>query len=174
MLKEKELREFCSTYQFSKGEEMTLQRIQDEIEKKSQQYEVPIAFYGEQIKSGGILNSTIDDCIVIYHPEHQKDYYKIAVCIRYQGKIAFVSFNDFGESKNLKKLSARNAAGSAVKQGWSNAGRNGNYSPGMSLTMGLMGGAIGALRSIGGSKAKQEAENNYYAALMQIIDEVMR
>lgn len=173
MLKEKDLREFRPTYRYPNGTGITLQSIQNAIRNKANQYQIPVAFASEKIKSGGMLNSTVEDCLILYHPEHQKDYYNIAISIKRQGTMAFVSANDFGESKNLKKINAKSAAGSALKQGWKNAGKEGNWSPGMSLVSGAIGGAVGALRSLGGSKGKQEEENNYYGALMQILDEVI-
>lgn len=174
MLKDKDLREFRPTYRYSNGKEITLQTLQNAIKDIAMQYQIPVAFYNDQIKSGGVFNSQVTDCIVIYHPEHRNDYYKIAISVQYQGTMAFVSAQDFGESKNLKKLNARGAAGSALKQGWNNAGREGNWSPGMSLVGGAIGGTVGVIRSLGGSKAKQEEENRYYGALVQILDEVIQ
>lgn len=173
MIKEKELREFRPTYKYTDGNAITLQTIQNALEDKANEYQVPIAFYEEQIKFGGMLSSSTVDCIVLYHPEHRNDYYKVAISIKRQGTIAFVSTNEFGESKNMKKLGARAGAGAAMKYGIKNIGGGDKGVPGLSLVGGAIGGAVGLLRSIGGSKAKQEAENYYYGAVLQIIEEVI-
>ena len=120
-----------------------------------------------------MLSSSIVDCIVLYHPEHRNDYYKIAISIKRQGTMAFISAYEFGESKNLKKLGARAGAGAAMKYGLKNIGGGDKGVPGLSLVGGAVGGAVGLLRSVGGSKAKQEEENYYYGAVVQILDEVI-
>lgn len=173
MIKEKELREFRPTYKYSDGTEITLQTIQNALEDKANEYQIPIAFYEEQIKYGGMLSSSMVDCIVLYHPEHRNDYYKIAISIKRQGTMAFISAYEFGESKNLKKLGARAGAGAAMKYGLKNISGGDKGVPGLSLVGGAIGGAVGLLRSVGGSKAKQEQENYYYGAITQIIDEVI-
>lgn len=173
MIKDKDLRELRQTYCYRDGREVTLQRIQDAIREVSEQYQIPISFYNDQIKSGGMLNSQVTECLVLYHPDHRDDYFKIAISVRYEGTMAYVSTQDFGVSKNMKKLNAREVAVSALKQGSNDAKKEGNWSPGMSLMSGVIGGTVGALRSLGGSKAKQETENRYYASLMQILEEVI-
>ena len=173
MIKDKDLREFRQTYCYRDGSGVTLQGIQEAIKGNSERYQIPISFYNDQIKTGGMLNSNTVDCLVLYHPEHRNDYFKIAISIRYEGTMAYVSTRDFGESKNMKKLNARAVAGNALKQGWKDAGKEGNWSPGMSMMSGAIGSAVGALRSLGGSKAKQEEENRYYSSLLQILEEVI-
>ena len=178
MIKEKDLREFRKTYQYPDGTAITLQTIQNALEDKANEYQIPIAFYDEQIKSGGMLSSSIVDCIVLYHPEHRNDYYKIAISIKRQGTMAFVSSYEFGESKNMKKLGARAGAATAMKSGLKGIGGVTQGAPGVSRAIGgiiggSIGGAVGLLRSIGGSKSKQEEENYYYGAITQILDEVI-
>ncbi len=173
MLKDKDLKELRPTYKYMNGANITLPSIQNALADTSNRYQIPIAFYRDQIKTGGLLNSKVNDCLVLYHPAHRKDYCKVAISISRQGTMAFVRTDEFGTSKNMSRLSARSAAVGSLKTGWRNANRAGNYSPGMSLVGGLTGAAIGGLRAIGGSRAKQEEENLYYGALLSILDEVI-
>ena len=50
MIKEKELREFRPTYKYPDGTGITLQTIQNALKDKANEYQIPIAFYEEQIK----------------------------------------------------------------------------------------------------------------------------
>lgn len=177
MIKEKELRESGPAYQCVNGREITLQTIQNAIDDKAKAYEIPVSFYDDQIKYGGMLNSSLVDCIVLYHPEHRNDYLKMVISIKRQGTMAFISIHEFGESKNMKKLGARAGAGAAAKAGLKSIGGLTQGAPGVSRAIGgivggSIGGAVGLLRSVGGSKAKQEEENYYYGAVAQILNEV--
>lgn len=174
MLKADQLREFRPTCEYKGGQEVTLERIQSEINALARQYEIPVAFEKDQIKSGGFFNSSIVDCIIMYHPEHEKDYYKFAISVSYYNKKTIVNVNDFGESKNLKKLSMRENAKQNAKNGAKFGilkAEDGSDMMGAILTMGK--GAVGGLLSIGGSKKKQEEEEIYYNAIIQILDEII-
>ena len=172
MIKQEELREFRPVYRYAEGGDITLQTIQNAIKETAAKYGVPVAFSADQIKSGGLFNKTIDDCIVLYHPDHAKDYYRIAISIKRQGTIAFVHANDFGESKNLKKLEARGQSKEAFK-GAMRADASSMSVGADSYGAQLLKSGFKALVSLGGSKAKQEEENTYYSALMMILDEVI-
>ncbi len=172
MIKSDELREFRPVYTYNDGSAISLQTIKEAISTTAKKYNIPVAFEMDQIKSGGFLSKSIEDCLVLYHPEHAKDYYRIAISIQRQGSIAFVHANDFGESKNLKKLESRGQSKEAFKNAMKSDA--GSYSVGSnSYGAQLLKSGFKALSSIGGSKAKQEEENNYYSALMMILDEVI-
>lgn len=176
MIKEKELLELRPEYRYMQGQEITLDKIQNAIQNKALSYQIPVGFYNDQIKTGGLLDSQTMECLVLYHPEHKNDYYKIVVSIKRQGTVAFVSAKRLGESKNLKKLDARHGAASAVRTGWNNAGKiasEGGSNIGLSLGAGLLAGAVKSLEGIGGSKKKQEEENQYYSIILQILDNVI-
>lgn len=113
----------------------------------------------DQVKSGGMFNKTIEDCIVLYHPEHQYDYFKICVRVSHQGSYAFVSAMDFGTSKQMKK------AGQAEAYRADRKGKSMSYKVGSMIGQGLT--------SIGRSKSKLEEEQNYYACIIDIFDEIV-
>ena len=172
MIKYEDLREFRPVYRYNEGTDISLQAIRTAIDATAKKYGIPVAFEMDQIKSGGFLNKSVEDCLVLYHPEHAKDYYRIAISIQRQGTMAFVHVNDFGESKNLKKLESRGQSKEAFKNAMKSDA--GSYSVGSdSYGAQLLKSGFKALASLGGSKAKQEEENNYYDALITIIDEVI-
>ena len=84
MIKADELREFRPVVRYRDGNQITLQTVQEAIKDCAQGMGIPVAFYTDQVKSGGMFNKTIEDCIVLYHPEHQYDYFKI--CVRVIGR----------------------------------------------------------------------------------------
>lgn len=96
---------------------------------------------------------------MLYHPEHQYDYFKICVRVSHQGSYAFVSAMDFGTSKQMKK------AGQAEAYRADRKGKSMSYKVGSMIGQGLT--------SIGRSKSKLEEEQNYYACIIDIFDEIV-
>jgi len=176
MLKEKDLNEIRPTFRYPNGQEITLGNIQNALADCAAGYQIPVAFSNDQIKSGGLLNSSVDDCLIMYHPDHVKDYYKIAISVKRQGTMAFVSTYQFGESKNGNKLNAGASAKADLKAGWKNANAMasaGGNNIGMELMKGVAKGAAKGILSLGGSKAKKEEEQFYYSAIIQILNDVI-
>lgn len=169
MLKEKELRNFRSNVKCANN--MTLADVKNAVESKALTLQLPVAFCSEQIKKGGMLNSSIVDCLVIYHPEHRSDYIKFAISI----ENSFIYINEFGESKNQKKLNNRQGAGAVMKAGLQQANKNAERgaSVGGTLTAGVLISGAKMLKSLGGSKARQQEEEKYYAMLMSIFNEIV-
>lgn len=159
MIKADELREFRPVVRYKDGNEITLKVVQEAIEDYAKEIGIPVAFYADKVKSGGIFNKTIEDCIVLYHPEHQSDYFKICVRVDHQGSYAFVSAMDFGTSKQMKK------AGQAAAYKADRKGKSMSYKVGSMIGQGIT--------SIGRSKSKLEEEQNYYACIMDIFDEIV-
>lgn len=121
--------------------------------------DIPVSFYNEQVKSGAMFNKTIEYCIVLYHQEHQNDYFKICIRVGHQGSYAFVSAMDFGTSKQMKK------AGQAEAYKADRKGKSMSYK-----VVSMIGQRI---TSISKSKFKLEEEQNYYACIMDIFDEIV-
>ena len=135
MIKADELREFRPVVRYRDGNQITLQTVQEAIKDCAQGMGIPVAFYTDQVKSGGMFNKTIEDCIVLYHPEHQYDY------------------------KQMKK------AGQAEAYRADRKGKSMSYKVGSMIGQGLT--------SIGRSKSKLEEEQNYYACIIDIFDEIV-
>lgn len=131
MIKADELREFRPVVRYRDGNQITLQTVQEAIKDCAQGMGIPVAFYTDQVKSGGMFNKTIEDCIVLYHPEHQYDYFKICVRVSHQGSYAFVSAMDFGTSKQMKK------AGQAEAYRADRKGKSMSYKVGSMIGQGL-------------------------------------
>lgn len=83
------------------------------------------------------------------------------ICVRvsHQGSYAFVSAMDFGTSKQMKK------AGQAEAYRADRKGKSMSYKVGSMIGQGLT--------SIGRSKSKLEEEQNYYACIIDIFDEIV-
>ena len=159
MIKDKDLREFRPTVRYQNGNGVTLQTVQEAIKQAAMNFGIPVSFYADQVKSGGLLNSSTEDCLVLFHPEHQNDYFKFCIRVKRQGAYAFVYINDFGQSKQMNK-DARADAYREDRRGQS-----------LSYKMGSMIGQ--AVTTIGKSKAKLEEEQNYYQCIFDIFDEIV-
>lgn len=159
MIKADTLREFRPTIRYQDGTDITLQAVQNALAEAAEEKGVPVAFYGDQVKSGGIFNSTVEDCVVLYHPAHENDYFKFCIRVAYQGSYAFISVNDFGQSKQMNK---ENYAASYKAD---RAGKSMSYKIGSMVGQGIM--------TIGKNKQKLEEEKMYYQCLFDIFDEVI-
>lgn len=159
MIKADELREFRPVIRYRNGITLSLSVIQSAIQDCAGNNGIPVAFYSDQVKSGGLLNRTIEDCIVLYHPEHPNDYFKICIRVQHQGGFAFVSAMDFGTSRQMKKA----AQAEAYRQ--SRRGQSLSFKVGSLIGQGIT--------SIGRSKSKLEEEEYYYGCISDILDEVV-
>ena len=158
MIKVDELREFRPGVRYKDGDGITLQSIQTVLQEEAQNMEVPVTFRSDEVKSGGFLNSSFENCLVMYHPEHPDDYFKICIRVAHQGNYAFVSINDFGQSKQVGKANRAEFA----KQ--DRQGKTMSYKVGSMLSQGIM--------NIGMNKQKLEEEQMYYSCLWDLLDEV--
>lgn len=121
-----------------------------------------------KLRLGGLLNSSVVDCLVLYHPIQKNRYYKYALVAEVNG----VGVYYFGKSKNQKKLGNRAAAKNVISTMNSQARQNaakGN-DVGMTVTLGALIGGAKALSSLGGSKKKQQDEDNYYTKVSALIN----
>lgn len=159
MIKIDELREFRPDVRYKDGSAITLQTVQNAIAEYAQNIGLQVAFYADQVKSGSLLNKTVEDCIVLYHPDHTNDYFKFCIRVNRQGSYAFISVMDFGTSKQLKK------AGQAEAYRESRKGQSMSFKIGSLIGQGIT--------SIGRSKSKLEEEQNYYACIIDIFDEIL-
>lgn len=149
MIKADNLRKFHPGVRIKNGSGITLSAVQTAVEKGAEDIGIPVAFYDDQVKSGGLFNSSVEDCIVMYHPDHERDYFKFCIRVGRQGNYAFVSVNNFGESKQIAKA---NYAENSKREGGPMLDR---------LVM-----------TIGRSKQKLEEEQMYYQCIFDIFDEI--
>ena len=159
MIKADELREFRPTVRYQNGEGITLSTVQEAIKDCAIKMGIPVAFTSDQVKSGGLFNSSVEDCIVMYHPEHERDYFRFCIRVKRQGVYAFVSVNDFGKSSQMAK---------ANRTEFAKADRRGKS---MSYKIGSMIGQ--GIANIGKSKQKLEEEKMYYQCVFDIFDEIV-
>lgn len=159
MIKADNLREFRPTVRYKDGQGITLQTVQEAIHHCAQNMGIPVAFRSDQVKSGSLFNVQVDDCIVMYHPEHPNDYFNFCVRVSKQGSYAFVAINDLGQSKQLKKANTSEFMQQDRK------GKDMSYKISSMIGQGL--------RTMGSNKQKLEEENNYYQCIFDIFDEIV-
>lgn len=159
MIKADTLREFRPGVRYRDGSAITLEAVQQVLTEAAQNLGIPVAFYNDQVKSGSIFNSTVEDCIVMYHPDHEHDYFKFCIRVGRQGTYAFISVNDFGQSKQMDKA-ARVEFGKADRKG-----KSMSYKVGSMIGQGIM--------TMGRNKQKLEEEQMYYQCVFDIFDDII-
>lgn len=164
MIKETQLYEHIPTVQYSgmdpaKDIKEVLRLIKDRLEMEARTEEIELSIREDQVKAGGMFNSSVQDCIVLYHPKHEKDYFNFCIRVRRQGRYCFMSTDVFGVSKMLGK--EQNAAGAL-------SGASGAQSGGD-----LFFAALKGIMSLGHNKQKLEEEKFYYSCLTDIIKRVL-
>lgn len=159
MLKKKDLDPMRPRTRYPQGENLTLVRLQERIEECASRYGVPIAFYGEELRDGGLINNSTDACLCAYHPEHQDDYHGYCITLDKQGTYAFVSVYTFGRSKQGVQLAKDEAARANRK--------------GASLTYKAGSLAAQGVRALMRDNKKVEEEKNYYLMMSDVFDEVI-
>lgn len=159
MIRIEELGEFRPTIRFKNGEGVTLQTIQVAIQKCAKEREIPVAFYESEVKSGGLFSSSLENCIVMYHPSHPGDYFQFCIRVKYQGAYAFVTINDYGESIQGSKA----ATADFMRQ--DRQGKPLSY---------MFGSVVGGMfRTRGLDRQKLEEEQMYYQCVNDIFDDVL-
>ena len=149
MLKEKQLNDDVN--KFKTARICTHQEAKEKIEKICNKYSIPVEIEFDNLKVGGFFNSRELDCLVICHPEHRRDYYKIVVVL---GGIEVIMAST-GSSKQMKKQAIADA--------------NKEWRKGRSMSE-KVGNVIGsAIWMIGKSKNKLEMEQEYYNALIEVV-----
>ncbi len=172
MIKEKDLQELRPQIRYKDGQSITLQNIQGALQRGAETAGVPIAFQMDQVRSGLLGGS--EDCLVVYHPEHPKDYFSVAVRIKRQGNYAFVSADSFGTSKLMKAEAVRKQLNETAKAGVNYRG----YNPLENAAAGaaIIGAGVAGVRHLikgKSDKEKMEQEQQWYTIICDILDEVI-
>ena len=149
MLKEKQLNDDVNKFKTSVI--CTQQEAKEKIERICANNSVPVDIEYDTLNVGNFFNSRELDCLVISHPEHQRDYYKIVVVL---GGVEVIMAST-GTSKQMKKQAIADA--------------NKQWRQGRSMSE-KVGNVIGsAIWMIGKSKDKLAQEQAYYDALIEVI-----
>lgn len=153
MLKLKDL-EHMGTVTFGGAEDVTLNNVQLAISDLAEQNQIPVAFYQDDAKEGGMFSDTIP-ALVVYHPDHRNDYFNMAMILTKQGSFGSVAVYAAGKSKQMNKF-ARSEAAKADRRG-------------QSLSYKLGSAAVSGLMNMGKSKQKLQEEQMYYEIILDII-----
>lgn len=159
MIKADDLREFRPIFRYPNGEGITLQTVQESIEDAAEKMGIPVDFYPTDVKSGGRFKPTFEDCLIMFHPDHQFSYFRFCIRVKRQGVYAFVSVNEFGESEQMKKSNLSEFMQNDRK------GKDMVYKVSSMIGQGI--------RTLGVNKQKLEDEINYYQCILDLFDEII-
>lgn len=149
MIKEKELNNDLET--FKVGQVYSLVEARGVLLELAQANEVAIEIATDTVKTKGFFNSQEIPCLVISHPDHKNDYYRIVVLVG-NGEIMVAST---GVSKQMKKFDIAEA-NKQMRKGKS-----------MSFKVGNM--VTSSLFTIGKNKDKMAEEKAYYDTIFGMI-----
>ena len=162
MIKEKDLREMRPQVRYKDGQGITLQTVQEAVRACARENGIPVAFRPDQIKYGGLIGGSVVDCIVLYHPEHEKDYFSAAIQVKHQGNYTFVTVNDFGTSRLLGNEGCHAYLMEQLKHG-----------SGAEKVGALVGAGLRRLVKGGRDSQKLEEEQNWYSMVSDLFDEII-
>ena len=84
-----------------KGDTVTFEAIKRLIGAEAQKHGVPVAFSFDEIISEEADSVIVEDCLIVYHPEHTHDYISFVFRIRRDGDSAFIIKNEYGASPRM-------------------------------------------------------------------------
>ena len=134
---------FIQRIRFADAQGVNLLNFQDVLQEECDANGIPVAFHSDILKTGSLLNKQAEDILIIYNPEHPKDYFNFLVRITYQGKYAFLDVFTVGQSKNYS-----------------------HARPGSNLATSMTKKLINAAS---GHKEKLQQEEDYYTILSDCI-----
>ena len=161
MIRVDELNNFRPQVRCPNGERINLDMIQNAIKDCAEQFGIPVAFRNDQVKSGGFFNATVENCLVMYHPNHTDDYLKFCIRVRRQGTYAFVVIDSFGYSRQMNKAARVEFEQKNFRQADTAGGM---------IASAFRSGIAG----IGKNQQKLEEEQMYYQCISDIFDNIMR
>lgn len=144
---------FGNRIRFAKGQDVNLTSFQSLLQDEADENGIPVAFRDDILKTGGFFNKQVEDVVVVYNPEHEKDYFNFLVRITHQGKYAFLDVFVVGRSRNISTLS----------------GLSDFVGDGSDIVSGLVGGLV---NKVTGTTAKVQTEQNYYTILSDCLDSI--
>lgn len=164
MIKVNELQDFRPQVRYQNGDAITFSTIEDAIKDCAMRIGIPVAFRTDEVKTGTLFRSSMEECLVLYHPQHEKDYFKFCIRISRQGTYAFIQVNVFGNSVQMAKANRSEDAKSNLKSIVSmNAPDDA-----------LFKAVTSAIGSIGKNRVKLEEEQRYYACMEDIFNEIIQ
>lgn len=123
MIKEKVLMPGVE-YRIKNGANLSLQTIIDLVTQKAHQYEVPVSFKSEQFTPDLIagLLGTKEDCVVLFHPQNEKNYLRYVIRTNHQGTYTFITVNrtnGFAPNSSISAgIEAARSIASKNEKGW--------------------------------------------------------
>lgn len=164
---------------------LTLQSIEERLEKPISESTYKIGVRCDEIRIGGAVFGSKLPCLLLANLEHMKDYFKICLFLDEEHlHIGFTGTSRFASADSTKEL----FFDSAVDMGGSKFSRFlGDYGVASfnksarrtALTIGVTKEAVamakdvakGGIKNLGGRKEKKAAEDSYYQVMLHCICE---
>lgn len=126
------------------GDNINLVTIRGAIQEEANKCGIPVAFSEDLLKVGGLFSSEKESVLIMFNPQHPKDYLRFLIRVQHQGSYAFMQVFNLGGSKNFKDANVA-ASGSTLKK---------------------------ITNAIGGHSQKLQQEENYYTILHDCVENI--
>ena len=169
--------DFRPKVRYPNGNEITLSVVQHALSGEADQYGIPIAFYTDQVQTGGLMGmgGSTEECIVLFHPEHPKDYFSFVIRVSHQGTYAFARVDGYGKSKLMKAEESRKRMQENAKGhiGAAIFGKGNSQDMVHGIASALGGGIRAGIGALTGAKAKLESEANWYSMVSDLFENIL-
>ena len=109
MLKRDDLLSIRTAYQLIDEKGMSIAVLEDSLKGLAGTYEVPLSWERDQIENASGAKEAVQDCLVLFHPDHKDDYYRVVVEFEAPTKLAVLTASIVGSSENGVLLSGATA-----------------------------------------------------------------
>ncbi len=100
MYDRKDLLNIRQSYQLVGDRGMSIPVIEEYLAKYAEQYHITVTWTEDMINNDEEGKETVQDCLVLYHPDHKDDYYNIVIDFEAPTKLAILSASIAGSSAN--------------------------------------------------------------------------
>ncbi|MEG0875230.1 MAG: hypothetical protein RSH79_07990 [Clostridiales bacterium] len=158
MIKSDSLGEYRPPIRYKDDAGVTLETVRSAITEYAANLNIPVALSYDEVKSGGLFNPSTENSLVMYHPQHQDEYFKFCIRVAQQGTWVYVFVDSYGQSKQMKK--ANYAEGYRKDR----KGKDMGYKVASLVGQGIT--------TIGRNKQKFEEEKMYYECVSDLFEEI--
>ena len=173
MINEKNL-ENISNIKIKDGANITFAMIQNRIATLAEERMIPVSFKEDQISKGLFGNKT-EDCLVVFHPDHEANYLYYTLRLTLQGTYAFIQHDMTGYSVNYQNIASRQLGKSVagdIFKGRKSAAENVGAVAGLAIG-GMFKLAKNAVKnSKSGGKSSVEEEDRWYMMMDDLFEDV--
>lgn len=179
-----QLAPYSDPIRFTNAQQATLEQLKEAFKAKREEYGLNALIRVTTVNEGGFRNRPVCECLTIFHPDHEYDYYNFVVTRHAQGNTAVFQVYTAGDSTNLNReafsqnprvfdgTGSRNAMGGILRGGAFGVGAAVGSVAGSALSAGIRGIAKGVNAMLRDPMALMQ-EQDWYDLASSILQELL-